>query len=543
MKSIYFGEEHDLFRQTVRQFVENEVAPHADAWEAARRIPRSIWRRMGEMGFLGILFPEAMGGSGASLFHALAFLEELPRSRMGGFCAAVSVQQFIATGALFRRGTDALKQRYLVPSITGEKVGAIAISEPDTGSDVAAIRTTASRDGDSWVVDGAKTWITNGVEGDFYVVAVKTDRDAGAGGISLIAMDSDLPGIRTNRLRKMGWHSSDTAEIVFESVRVPSGGLIGRENRGFYYIMETFAVERLVAAAMGIGSSVLALEETLKYMESRTAFGRPLNRFQALRHRLADLATELEAARQLVYHTAWLLENKEPAIRESAMSKLLATELNKRLVDECLQFYGGFGYVEEYPMERFYRDARASTIAAGTSEIMREIIGKTDIDGVAFAPVEDLEETGPAEGAQPAPEPALHVPSGPSVPPVPSMAPAATPAPAFAAVPTDLPGFFHALPLRHRPEKTIDWRSRFHFRFRESAHPEWTVAIDGASVSVSEGLTGTADCVVQTTEKVYLDIETGRQNPETAFLMGKVKVSNVAAMMKYTKAFRPLTGR
>ncbi len=551
MKSIYFGEEHELFRQTVRQFIESEVAPHANAWEAARRIPRSIWRRMGEMGLLGILFPEALGGSGAGLFHALAFLEELPRSRMGGFCAAVSVQQFIATGALFRRGTDALKRRYLVPSITGEKVGAIAISEPDTGSDVAAIRTTAVRDADEWVINGAKTWITNGVEGDFYVVAVKTDRDAGAGGISLIAMDSDLPGIRTNRLRKMGWHSSDTAEIVFESVRVPASGLIGRESRGFYYIMETFAVERLVTAAIGIGSSVLALEETLKYMESRTAFGRPLNRFQALRHRLADLATELEAARQLVYHTAWLLENKEPAIRESAMSKLLATELNKRLVDECLQFYGGFGYVEEYPMERFYRDARASTIAAGTSEIMREIIGKTDIDGVAFAPVEDLEETGMAEEAQTtasreaglaqaAPEPALPVLPVPPVPPVPS---AAASGPAGATIPTDLPGFFQALPLRHRPEKTIDWRSRFHFRFRESAHPEWTVAIDGASVSVSEGLTGTADCVVQTTEKVYLDIETGRQNPETAFLMGKVKVSNVAAMMKYTKAFRPVAGR
>jgi acyl-CoA dehydrogenase len=537
MKSVYFGEEHELFRQTVRQFIESEVAPHADAWEAARRIPRSIWRRMGEMGLLGILFPEAMGGAGASLFHALAFLEELPRSRMGGFCAAVSVQQFIATGALFRRGTDALKQRYLIPSIRGEKVGAIAISEPDTGSDVAAIRTTATRDGDSWVVDGAKTWITNGVEGDFYVVAVKTDREGGAGGISLIAMDSDLPGIRTNRLRKMGWHSSDTAEIVFESVRVPAGGLVGRENRGFYYIMETFAVERLVAAAIAIGSSLLALEETLKYMKSRTAFGRPLNRFQALRHRLADLLTELEAARQLVYHTAWLLENGEPAIRESTMSKLLTTELNKRVVDECLQFFGGFGYVEEYPMERFFRDARASTIAAGTSEIMREIIGKIDIDGIVFAPVDETEETGPAEtGDTAAPREAGKMAPEPT-PPAPASGPA------NATVPTDLPGFFFALPSRHRPEKTVDWKSRFHFRFRESAHPEWTVAIDGASVSVSEGLTGTADCVVQTTEKVYLDIETGRQNPETAFLMGKVKVSNVAAMMKYSKAFRPVTGR
>ena len=525
MRSVHFGEEHELFRQSVRRFVETEVAPHADSWEAARRIPRSIWRRMGEEGFLGILFPPELGGSGATFFHALAFLEELPRSRMGGFCAAVSVQQFIATGALFRRGSLALKGRYLVPSIAGRKVGAIAISEPDTGSDVAAIRTTAVRDGGDWVIEGAKTWITNGVLGDFYVVAVKTDRDAGAAGISLIAMDSDLPGIRTNRLKKMGWHCSDTAEIVFDAVRVPAASLIGRENRGFYYIMETFAVERLVTAAIGIGSSALALEETLKYMESRTAFGRPLSRFQALRHRLAGLSAELEAARQLVYHTAWLLEQGESAIRESAMSKLLATELNKRLVDECLQFFGGFGYVEEYPMERFFRDARVSTIVAGTSEIMREIIGKTDIDGVVFGPVEDPGEDRPAA-------------AGPAeAGPPPAEAP---PAPAPLPAPESLEALFRSLPARVRPEKVAGWTSRFHFRFEGSTHPEWTVAVEGGAVTVADGLEGTAGCVVQTSEKVYLDIEAGRQNPQTAFLMGKVKVSNLGEMMKFVKAFRPM---
>jgi alkylation response protein AidB-like acyl-CoA dehydrogenase/putative sterol carrier protein len=539
MRSVYFGEEHELFRRSVRQFVESEVAPHADAWEASRRIPRSIWRRMGEEGLLGILFPASLGGSGATLFHALAFLEELPRSRMGGFCAAVSVQQFIATGALFRRGSEALKERYLVPSIAGRKVGAIAISEPDTGSDVAAIRTTAVRDGDGWVVDGAKTWITNGVFGDFYVVAVKTDRDAGAGGISLIAMDSDLPGIRTNRLRKMGWHCSDTAEIVFDSVRVPAAGLIGRENRGFYYIMETFAVERLVTAAIGIGSSVLALEETRKYMESRMAFGRPLTKFQALRHRMADLSTELEAARQLVYHTAWLLESGESAIRESAMSKLLATELNKRLVDECLQFFGGFGYVEEYPMERFFRDARVSTIVAGTSEIMREIVGKTDLDGVVFGAVEDDGEEPTALARRAASEGPGLSPETPPAPPSPS-APPGQDSPASVTAPEGLEGFFRSLPARVRPEKTAGWKSRFHFRFEGSAHPEWTVVLDGGSVTVTEGLEGSARCVVQSSEKVYLDIETGRQNPETAFLMGKVKVSDLGEMMRYVKAFRPV---
>ncbi len=389
MRSIHFGDEHEQFRQSVRRFVTQEVAPHAADWEQARRIPRGIWRRMAELGFLGILHPEELGGAGASLFHALAFLEELPRSRMGGFCAAVSVQQFIATGAIVRRGSAELKRKYVVPSIAGEKVGAIAISEPDAGSDVAALRTSVARDGDAWVLNGAKTWITNGVEGDFFVVAARSGRNAGAGGISLLAIDSDTPGIRASRLRKMGWHSSDTAEIVFDEVRVPSGSLIGRENHGFRTIMETFALERLVTAAIAIGSSTVALEEARAYMEKRSAFGRPLTRFQALRHRLADLSTELEAARQLVYHTAWLLENGEPAVRESSMSKLFATELNKRLADECLQFFGGFGYVEEYPMERIFRDARASTIVAGTSEIMREIIAKTDVDGVRYGLVGD----------------------------------------------------------------------------------------------------------------------------------------------------------
>lgn len=535
MRSIYFNEEHEQFRRTVRQFVEAEVAPHADEWEASRRIPREVFRKMGEMGFLGVLFPEELGGSGGDVFHALAFLEEIPRSRMGGFCAAVSVQEFIATGALHRRGSNALKQRYLVPSIEGRKVGAICISEPDTGSDVAAIRTSAVRDGADWVINGAKTWITNGVEGDFYVVACKTDRDAGAGGISLIAMDSDLPGIRASRLRKMGWHSSDTAEIVFEDVRVPAANLIGQVDRGFYYIMETFALERLVAAAISVGACVFGLEETTRYMESRRAFGRPIVKFQALRHRMADLFAELESVRQLVYHAGWLWQQGLPAVRECAMAKLLATELNKKVADEGLQFFGGFGYVEEYPMERFYRDARVSTIVAGTSEIMREIIAKTDLDGVSFGGEadEETEEVAP-EAAE-----VVEVPEAAGARPL-----AAPPSPAAPApLPTTLAELFEALPSRLRPEKTEGWASRFHFRFKGSATPEWTVVVDGPRCSVERGLAGTADCVVTTTEAVYLGIETGRQNPQTAFLTGKVKVSNLVAMTRYIKAFRPLFAR
>lgn len=533
MRSIYFSDEHEQFRRTVRQFVEAEVASHADDWEAARRIPREVFRRMGEMGFLGILFPEELGGSGGDVFHAIAFLEELPRSRMGGFCAAVSVQEFIATGALHKRGSRALQERYLVPSIEGRKVGAICISEPDTGSDVAAIRTSAVRDGDAWIVNGAKTWITNGAEGDFYVVACKTERDAGAGGISLIAMDSDLPGIKASRLRKMGWHSSDTAEIVFEDVRVPAANLVGRENRGFAYIMETFALERLVAAAISVGACAFGLEETLRYMQSRAAFGRPIVKFQALRHRMADLYAELEAVRQLTYHAGWLWQQGLPAVRECAMAKLLATELNKKVADEGLQFFGGFGYVEEYPMERFYRDARVSTIVAGTSEIMREIVGKADLDGMTFGPLGEEEDEG-AEGDE-----AVAGAVAPAAPPIPAPALAAGPA----ALPETLPELFAALPARLRPEKTEGWTSRFHFRFKGSATPEWTVLVDGPRCEVSQGLAGTPDCVVTTTEAVYLGIEKGTQNPQTAFLTGKVKVSNIAEMTRYIKAFRPLFAR
>jgi alkylation response protein AidB-like acyl-CoA dehydrogenase len=389
LKSIYFNDDHTMFRETVRSFMETEVAPHAEAWEAERRIPKEIWARMGEMGFLGLTHPEQYGGANADAFFAMIFCEEVARSQMGGFTAAVIVQEFIATSAILKQGTEALRQRYLVPSISGEKVGAICISEPDAGSDVAAIGTTAVRDGDTYVINGAKTWITNGAYGDFYVVAAKTNREAGSGGISLIAMDADLPGITKSKLRKMGLHSSDTAEIAFENVRVPAENLLGHENLGFYYIMQTFVIERLTLAATCVGACDMMLEETLKYMEERQAFGKPIIKFQALRHRLADLFAEVEAVRQLVYHTAWLYQNGHEAIKESSMAKMLTAELQKKVADECLQMFGGFGYVEEYVIERAYRDARVSTIVAGTTEIMREIIAKICIDKIKYPRVEE----------------------------------------------------------------------------------------------------------------------------------------------------------
>ena len=636
MTSIYFGEEHESLRRSVREFLEGEVAPRAREWEEARRIPRDVFRRMGDLGFLGILVPEELGGASGSVFHAIALLEELPRSRMGGFVAAVSVQQFIATGAIALHGTEEQKRRWIAPSVAGTKVGAIAISEPDTGSDVAAIRTTARREGDSWVIDGAKTWITNGVEGDFVVVACRTAADAGADGISLVVVEADTPGFSRSRLRKMGWHCSDTAELTFTDVRVPLGNLVGAENEGFSLIMETFVLERLVTAATSVGSARLALEETRRYVLSREAFGRLIGEFQAIRHRLADLHAEVEAAAQLVYHTAWLYERGMNPVAEACMAKLLATELSKRTADECLQFFGGYGTVEEYPMERFFRDARFGTIVAGTSEIMREVIAKSVVDGVVFPGRRERAAEGPGEGAGADAEPSAGetaggeadappdsfagelVPdlfvadatesldavfsefpashgAGSELPPadasfeparetppdfatpaveatVPSFvapAPAPSPAdvevtePAFFPEPASPPASFRAvpevgstslvmklpvprsveelfetLPLRFRADRAQGWSARFHFCFRDAARSDWTVVVEDGFCRTIEGHEGTPDCVVTTTEKTYLAIESGQQSPETAFLLGKVKVTNVAAMTRFGKLFR-----
>ncbi len=381
MPSIYFSAEHEAFRGAARRFIQEEVAPHADGWEAARAIPRTIFTRLGELGFLGITTPEKYGGTGADLFFGIAFLEELPRSMMGGFCAAVSVQQFMATPHILHHGSENLKRRYVTPSVRGEKIGALAISEPDTGSDVASLRTRAIRQGDEFIVNGAKTFITNGAGGDFYTLAVRIGETDGASGISLLAVDADSPGIGRQSIDKLGWHASDTAEVVFEDVRVPQENLIGEEGRGFAMLMEALQLERLAAAAIAVGSAQVALETSLSYIRSREVFGKPLSQYQALRHRLADLESELEAARQLTYHAAWLLQQGQPAARECSMAKLLSTELGKRIADECLQLHGGYGYMEEFPAARMYRDARAATIAGGTSEIMREIISRILLDG------------------------------------------------------------------------------------------------------------------------------------------------------------------
>jgi acyl-CoA dehydrogenase len=498
MDSIYFTSDHDIFRQTVRRFLEDEVAPHADEWEEARSIPRSIWKRMGELGFLGISLPEAYGGTEADIFYDVVWMEELPRSMMGGFCASVGVGQYMATAHILRHGTEDLKQRFLVPSITGDLVGALGVTEPNTGSDVAAIRTSAVRDGDDYVINGAKTFITNGAGADFVTLACKTDKDAGTAGVSLIVVEADRPGFKVNRkLNKIGCHSSDTAELSFEDVRVPAANLIGQENQGFYYIMDCFQMERLFGSVIAVGGSQLCLEYTLRYVSQREAFGRPIGRFQVIRHRLADLATEIEAARQLTYHCAWLHGTGVTAIRQTSMAKLYTTELNKRVADECLQFFGGYGYMEEYPIARMYRDARVGTIVAGTSEIMREIISRLMMD------------QGQAAGAGKGP----------------------------AAAAPSVGDLFNSLPGRLKAGAAGG--GVFHFQIPGADQARWTVEVADGKCRVVPGHEGRPDCLVEMDGETMVGVELGRINPQTAFMSGKIKVDNLAGIMTYIGLFEP----
>ncbi len=387
MTSQYFNQDHQLFRQSVRQFIEKEVVPNAEKWETERQIPKSIFQKMGDLGYLGINFSEEYGGTNADLWYSVVFLEEIARSTMGGFSTAVSVHQYMAINHIAKIGSPFLKEKYLVPAIAGEKIAALGISEPNAGSDVSAILTTAVRDGDDYVINGSKTFITNGTYGDFITLTCKTNTLAGANGVSLIVVDLNAEGISRTKLNKMGWHSSDTAEISFDNVRVPVTHLIGQENAGFYYLMESLQLERLVASVMAVAGSELSLELTIQYLHERETFGRPIAKYQAIRHKIAEMATEVDIAREFVYSTCWKFTQGEVMVKECSMAKLFTSELAKRVADGCLQFFGGFGYIEDYPICRIYRDARVGTIAGGTSEIMKEIISKIVVDGAAYQKV------------------------------------------------------------------------------------------------------------------------------------------------------------
>ena len=523
-KSPWFNEEHELFRQTVRQFVERDVLPHALQWEEEQRIPRSLWAQMGELGFLGINHEEAYGGSANDFFYSVVLLEEIARSGIAGLAAAHSVHQYMATAHIAKAGSDDLKQRYLAPAIDGSKVGGLAISEPGAGSDVANIRTTARREGDHYMINGQKTFITNGVYGDFVTVACKTDPDAGAAGISLIVVDQGTPGFTTNKLKKMGWHSSDTGELFFDNVKVPVSNLVGCEGQGFYYIMESFQLERLVGGISATEGAQVVLDTTLKYINERETFGRPLKKYQVIRHALVDLATEIEAARQLVYSTAWKFENNVFAVKECSMVKLLATELGKKTVDVCLQYFGGYGYMEEYPIARMYRDARVGTIVGGTSEIMREILAKTVIDGISYESVYGAMR-GPEENEakiNDEKESNLKTDKKESN---------------MSSTPQTATEIIQSLPNRLKADKAEGVSSTFHFDISGDRGGKYTVKVHEQTVQVEEGHNGEAHCVVTTSDEVYEDVELGRTNPQMAVMMGKIKISNLGEMMKFAGLF------
>ncbi len=372
-----FTEEHQAFRRVVREFAEKELAPHARAWDEAGEFPRALFPRFGELGLLGIRHDPAWGGSGLDYWYVVAYAEELVRSRSGGLGTGMLVQGEMATPIIGELGTDEQKREFLAPALRGERIAALAISEPDAGSDVAAIRTRARRVGAELVVSGAKTWISNGTRADFLTLAVRTGED-GYGGISLVTFPTDVAGFQVSRrIEKVGNLCSDTAQLFFDECRIPARFLLGEENAGFGYIMTGFQGERLVAAVTAVAGAQLLIEDAIQYGQERKAFGRPIGTFQAWRHRFADHMSRLEAARWLTYRACDLFARGQVALREISMAKLVACDLAQEIAYDAMQFHGGMGYVLESDVARAWRDLRLLPIAGGTSEIMRELVSRS----------------------------------------------------------------------------------------------------------------------------------------------------------------------
>ena len=374
----YFTPEHELFRDQIRRFVETEIKPHAEAWEEQGSIPREVLQRMGDLGFLGVRYPEEFGGSEMDTIATAILAEELGRSTFGGFAITVLVHTDMATPHLANAGTPEQQARWMPDLIAGKKISAVAVTEPDAGSDVAGIRTSARREGDHYVLNGTKMYITNGVLADILFVAAKTDTQAkGSRGISIFAVERGTPGFSVGRaLKKQGWLSSDTAELVFEDCRVPAENMIGDENRGFYAVMKNFQNERVVLGAQAMGEAQAAIELTLNWVRQRKAFGATLWDKQAIRQKLAMLASKVEAARRLVYHAAWLDAQGRDCVREVSMVKALCGELVNEVMYSCQQFHGGMGYLRESTIERMVRDARIQSIGGGATEVMLEEVAK-----------------------------------------------------------------------------------------------------------------------------------------------------------------------
>ncbi|RDE24365.1 acyl-CoA dehydrogenase [Motiliproteus coralliicola] len=371
------AEELQLFRDMTLRALEQEVAPHYEAWEKAGIMPREIWHTLGQAGMLCPDLDEQYGAAGASFEVCQLILREMSRLCFGGLASAYNIHSNIVAPYIWHIGSDSQKQQWLPPMVTGDCVGAIAMTEPGAGSDLAAIRTSAVRDGDDWILNGSKTFITNGIHADLVIVCAKTDPDAGAKGISLFLVDASLPGFsRGKQIEKIGQHSSDTAELFFDNLRVPADALLGEENHGFFYLMQELPRERLGCATQAVGSAEGALELTIDYVKERRAFRQRIADFQNTRFQLAEIHTDIELSNAYLNHCMAKYEAKTMTTVEAATLKLSVTEMQKRVVDQCLQLFGGYGYTSEYPISRFYVDARIQTIYAGTSEIMKEVISR-----------------------------------------------------------------------------------------------------------------------------------------------------------------------
>jgi alkylation response protein AidB-like acyl-CoA dehydrogenase len=380
--SIYFSPEVVAFRERTRRFLHEHIAPRLDTWESERRIPRDTWKLLAGEGLLGLHYPGAYGGRELSFLHSVAYLEELGRLGNGGFRGAMSVHSYMATAYLHLAGDHEQKLAYLRPAVEGDKIAALAITEPQAGSDVAGISCAARATDDGYRIQGTKAFVTNGMNSDFLVTAVRTADGSVAGGsgtISLFVIDTHATGVTRTPVEKLGWHCSDTATVRFEDVAVDGSALLGRKNSGFLWIMKAFQLERVVAAVLAIGEIDRALELARRHTAERRVFGKALADHQVVRHRLAELMSHAEAARQLTYHAAWLHGRGKQAMSECAMAKLRATELAVDVAGQCLQLFGGYGYLAESPIARLFRDTRLDTIAGGASEIMREIIADTDL--------------------------------------------------------------------------------------------------------------------------------------------------------------------
>ena len=376
-KHFIFTDEHEQLRESIRSFAVKELAPHAEEWEETT-FPDSVFRRMGELGFLGLDKPEEYGGQGGDYYTSLVLAEEITNANSGGLAMGVAVQTDMAMPPILAFGTEEQKREWAEPAIKGEKILCLGITEPDAGSDVSGIKTRAVKDGEDYIINGSKTYITNGHRADVIVLVTKTDTDAGYDGFTLFLVPMDAPGVIVEqKLIKLGMHASDTALLAFQDVRVPASAVLGTVGKGFQHIMWELQGERLIAAAGAVAGAQNVFDRTLEYAKTRKAFGREIGHFQVIRHKFADMATKIETARQLTYTTAWRFQNGEYPVREITMAKLYASRISVEVADECIQIHGGAGYMQEYGIERSWRDLRLNRIGAGTDEIMLDVIGRS----------------------------------------------------------------------------------------------------------------------------------------------------------------------